>query len=126
MTVRSEAGFSLVETMVALVVLTSGLLMLAGGSIFVTRDLVRSRQATTAAAIAQDRLDRLRARAASTFPACTSTQFASSTSPVTAYGVTATWTVPTTGINRTVRVITTYAIGTGRYHVDTLSGNIAC
>lgn len=126
MNIRSERGFSLVEMLVAVTVLSIGMLMLAGGSLFVTRDLVRSRQATVATAMAQARLDDLRARAASTSPACTSSQFASSTAATVGNGVSLSWVVPTTGPTRTVRVIAAYRLAAGRAHTDTLSGVIAC
>ena len=40
---QDDRGFSLVEVLVAVVILSIGTLMLAGGSLFVTRDLVRRR-----------------------------------------------------------------------------------
>jgi prepilin-type N-terminal cleavage/methylation domain-containing protein len=126
MTLRSRAGFSLVELMVSLMILTAGVLILAGGSLFVTRDLVRSRQSTVAAAAAQARLAELRATANGTVPPCTSPRFASATGPVSNGGVTVTWTVPEIGLLRTIRVVTTYQLGQGRARTDTLVGVIAC
>jgi hypothetical protein len=111
---------------VAVVILTVGSLMLAGGSLFVTRDLVRSRQATIAAGMAQTQLDDLRARALSTNPPCTSSQFVSSASAASYQGVTMTWVVPTSGVNRSVRVITNYKFNSGRVRIDTLTASIAC
>jgi prepilin-type N-terminal cleavage/methylation domain-containing protein len=121
-----EAGFSLVEVLVAIVVLSVGMMMLAGGSLFVTRDLVRSRQATVASGLAQAQMDDLRARAAATVPRCLSAQFTSSVSPSTTSGVTISWVVPATGVNRVVRVITSYNLGRGRVRADTLAANVAC
>lgn len=119
-------GFSIVEVLVAVVILTLGTLTLAGGSLFVTRDLVRSQQSTVAAGLAQMRMDDLRARAAATSPPCGSAQFTSSASPQTVQGVTLTWVVPTSGINRMVRVITTYQLAAGRTRTDTLFGSVPC
>lgn len=125
MTRRPDEGFSLIEVLVAVVILSIGTLMLAGGSVFVTRDLVRSRQSTAAASMAQAKLDELRARAASV-SGCGSSQFTSSTSTVTYSGVSMRWIVPTSGANRTVQVITSYSLGRGRTKADTLAVNIAC
>ena len=122
----NQSGFSLVELMVALVVLTIGVLLLAGGSVFVTRDLLRSRQATSAAALAQARFDDLRARAASTSPPCLSAELASSTTPVVVEGVTLSWTVERAGALRWIRVIASYPLGAGQVRADTLLGSIGC
>lgn len=122
----NEKGLALVELIVAIVILAVGMMMLAGGSLFVTRDLTRSRLATRAASIAQARLDLLRTFAASTSPACSASGFASSSSPTVASGVTLTWVVPVSGASREVRVITSISIGRGRTVVDTLVGNVAC
>jgi len=121
-----ERGFTLVEMMVALVILTSGSLILVSGSAFVTRDLVRSRQATVAGALAQARMDDLRAAAASTAMPCLSSRFTSSTTPDTVGGVEIQWVVPTSGTQRTVSVMTRYKIGAGRARVDTVRGGITC
>jgi len=126
MSLSDRAGFSLVELMVSLMVLTAGVLMLAGGSIFVTRDLVRSRQATAAAAVAQGQLAVLRAAAGSTIPPCTSPRFASSAGPVTQEDLIMSWTVPAAGLVRTVRVLTTYQLGRGRSRTDTLVAVVSC
>ena len=75
MTVRSERGFTLVELLVAIVVLATGVLALAGGSLFVTRDLYRSRMATLAGGQAQAKADELLTYATATSPRCTSTSF---------------------------------------------------
>jgi prepilin-type N-terminal cleavage/methylation domain-containing protein len=121
-----RTGFSLVEMMVALVILTVGVLLLAGGSVFVTRDLLRSRQATLAVALAQARLDDLRARAASTSPPCLSGEFASSAAPALVDGVTLSWTVEQAGNLRWIRVVASYPLGAGRVRADTLLGSVGC
>jgi len=96
------------------------------GSLFVTRDLVRSRQATVAGALAQARLDDLRTAASSTATPCVSSRFTSSTTPDTVRGVEIQWVVPTSGIQRTVQVMTRYTIGAGRARADTVRGGITC
>lgn len=126
MTDLGRRGMSIVEVLVALVVLSGGLLVLAGGSVAVTRDLMQSRFASQAAAMAEARLDLLRARAASTVPRCTAPLFASSKTPITFEGVTLSWIVPPSGPARVVRAIASYPIGRGRIRTDTLTSVIEC
>lgn len=121
-----ERGLSVVEVLVALVVLTAGLLLLAGGSGAATRELTRSRFATQALAMAEARLDLLRSRAASTTPPCTSPLFSSASGPVAYEGVTLTWQVPEAGAARIVRALVTYPAGPGRTRTDTLVAVIGC
>ena len=123
---RDDHGFSLVEVLVAVVILSIGTLMLAGGSLFVTRDLVVARGRTAAAAIAQSKADELRALAASTSTPCTATGFASSSSASTVGKVTLSWVVPTSGSQRVVRVITSFKAGRSRTQADTLYTSIPC
>lgn len=122
-----RGGFSLIELMIAIVILGSGLLLLAGGSLAVTRDLGRARLATVAAGLADAKLDELRAVAQSTVTACTAAGFASSVTPVTSAEVTLQWTVPANGAARLVRVISTFKAAAGRtVVVDTTHGIVAC
>ena len=123
---RDDRGFSLVEVLVSVVILSIGTLMLAGGSLFVTRDLVRARGQTDAAALAQSKADELRALAASTASVCTATGFASSSSASTVGKLTLSWVVPTSGSQRVVRVITSYKVGRNRTHTDTLATAVPC
>jgi prepilin-type N-terminal cleavage/methylation domain-containing protein len=123
---NNRGGFSLVEVLVAIVVLAIGSLMLAGGSLFVTRELVRTKGQTSAQATAQSKSDELRSWAASTSPNCTSSNFASSGSPTVVGPVTMTWTVSTGGSQRTVRVFTSYKLGRNRTKTDTLTSFVGC
>jgi len=125
--IRSERGLTVVEILVALVILGIGLLVLAGGSLVVTRDLTRSGLATVANGRAQAKLDELMATAASTSPRCSAASFASSASATTLNKVTLTWTItPNAGAQRTVRVITSYQLPGNRSHTDTLRALIGC
>ena len=63
-----SAGFSVVEVLVAIVVIALGLLALGGSSASVTRMLGTARQATRAAAAAERRLEELRREARSSTP----------------------------------------------------------
>jgi prepilin-type N-terminal cleavage/methylation domain-containing protein len=126
MNVQKERGFTLVEVIVAVVILTIGTLIVAGGSVAITRDLVLSRGNTAAVSLAGAKAEELRAAAASTNPACTAAAFASSVYATTASGVTLTWVVPTSGIQRTIQVISSYGLARGRTHTDTLTSYVAC
>jgi len=124
---QSERGLSVVEILVAIVILGIGLLVLAGGSLVVTRDLTRSGMATVANARAQAKLDELMSTAASTSPKCGSASFTSSVSAMTMNKMTLSWTVtPNAGAQRTIEVITGYKLPGNRSHRDTLRALIGC
>lgn len=122
----NQRGFTLIEVLVAVVVLSIGLLALGGATGRTTRTLYGSRLATVGSQVAAQRLDKLRAAAASTFPRCTAPAFSSSSSSVTTYGVTETWVVPASGSPRVVRSIVAYPIGAGRTKTDTAATSITC
>ncbi len=123
---HGSRGFTVVEVMVAIVLLTTGIFALAGASAIVTRTIGGAKWQTTASEVARQRLERLRMLANSTPAAlCTSPLFISSAAPVTTQGIQEEWEVPPNGIIRTVRVITSYRPA-GRARVDTLSSRISC
>lgn len=120
----SRAGLSLIEVMVAIVILAVGILALAAGSGAVTRTLSGARQATIATQLATLQLDQLRAAAGSTTPRCINGAFASG-GPVIRQNVTMNWQVTGT-IRRDVRVIFTYPLGGGASRTDTLATIVPC
>ena len=127
MSAASERGFTVVEILVAIVILGIGLLVLAGGSVVVTRNLTRSRLEMLATARAEAKLDELRAIGASTVPSCTDANFASSVSSQTIGKITLSWTVDAAGAERQVRVRTQFLLPSGRgVKVDTLKAEIGC
>ena len=93
---RSASGFTLVEVLVAIVVLGIGIVALVGSSAMVTRMIGRGKVETLAAQAASRRVEILRLAANSTTPRCTAAGFANG-GPVTANGVTESWTVPGAG-----------------------------
>jgi len=122
---RRDAGFSLVEVLVAIVILSIGLLALAQSSGAVTTMIGRSQQDSEAAATAQARIESLRLTANSTTPKCTSLASGSATGP--AAGTTTAWTVSGTGASRTVVVTVTYRIGGGRgTRTETIQTILGC
>jgi prepilin-type N-terminal cleavage/methylation domain-containing protein len=104
---RSDSGFTLVEVLVAIVVMSVGVIALAGSTAMVTRMIGRGKVDTRVAQVASSRIETLRLSAASTTPHCTAGSFASG-GPVSANGLTETWTVPAAGKVRTIQVNVSY------------------
>ena len=121
-----EGGFTLVELMVSVVILSVGVMALAATSGAVTRTLHGSRLATVASQVASRRLETLRAAAEATRPRCTTAAFASSAAVVTTQGVQEEWVVPASGALRVVRVTVNYPVGGGRTRTDTVATNVVC
>lgn len=124
---QSERGLTLIEILVAIVILGIGLLVLAGGSVAVTQNLTGSGLSSVASARAQAKLDELRTIGASTNPWCGSVNFAGSAAPQTFGKITLSWTInPDIGAERMVRVITSYQLPGGLTRTDTLRGIVGC
>jgi prepilin-type N-terminal cleavage/methylation domain-containing protein len=124
MSERSERGFTLVEVLLAVVLLSVGILALVGSSTMVTRMIGWGRESTLVGQRSVSRFDRLRQAAYGTNPPCTSASFASGSQ--SAYqGVSETWTVPTTGNSRLVTLILSYRTP-GRAKADTVKTYFLC
>ncbi len=124
---RATAGFTLVEILVAVVVLGVGITALAGSSALVTRMIGRGQRATRAAEVAAQRLEKLRLYANATTPRCTHAQFAAGGPAVSPYGVTETWTIAVTGAKtRTLTETVSYPTVKGQTHTDVLTTIIQC
>jgi prepilin-type N-terminal cleavage/methylation domain-containing protein len=121
---RSSTGLTLLEVMVAVVVLGVGIAALAGSFALVTRMVARGRVQGRATQLAASRVEQLRLRAASTTPRCGSTGFAGG-GPLTTGAVTEQWEVGAGGASRVVRVIVSYPVSGGT-HTDTLQTRIDC
>jgi type II secretory pathway pseudopilin PulG len=98
---------TLVEILVAVVVLAIGIIALAGSSGMVTRMIGRGKAETHAAEAASRRIEILRQAAYSTSPRCSSASFASG-GPVLVDGSTESWLVSPSGKVRSVRVTVSY------------------
>jgi prepilin-type N-terminal cleavage/methylation domain-containing protein len=121
-----EGGFTIVEVLMAMVILTIGLVALVGSSAMVTRMVGRGKTSTIAAQVAQARLDTLRFIASKTPTPCASAQFTSSAAVQTTQGVRESWTVhPASGGSRRVDAIVAYNTARGS-HADTLTTFISC
>jgi prepilin-type N-terminal cleavage/methylation domain-containing protein len=103
----SSSGMTLIEVLVALIVLGVGIVALAGSSSMVTRMIGWGRVETQAALVAARRMEILRAAARSTTPPCSGAGFASG-GPGQIGRITESWVVPPTGAIRRVTVTAGY------------------
>lgn len=124
--VARVGGFTIVELLVAVTVLAIGVLAVASGVMFSTRNLNRSRLATQASIQGVSKLDELFSYANATSPLCLSPNFTSSVTPQVSNNVSLTWTVPATGGLRTVRVFATYRLAVTGQRTDTLTAMVVC
>ena len=120
---RRREGFTVTEVLVAIVILTIGILALAGSSTGATRMLSQGERTTWAAAVASARIEALRRTANRSIPTCTDISFVSGTA--TTRGVAESWVVPTTGNARVVLEVVTYPKFRGT-SVDTIATVIRC
>lgn len=104
---RSRFGFTLIEVLVAILVLSVGIIALVGTSAGVTRMIGRGRMETHAAQAASSRMEALRLAADATSPRCSDQGFASG-GPVSSGGMTEAWQVAPAGTVRLIRVTVTY------------------
>jgi prepilin-type N-terminal cleavage/methylation domain-containing protein len=102
-----RSGFTLVEALVAVVVVGVGIVALMSASSSVTRMIGRGKMETTTALAASRRMEALRSAAEATLPRCANPAFTSG-GPVMAGGVAEQWEVAASGKVRPVRVTVTY------------------
>lgn len=127
---RYRAGFTLVEVLIAVVMVGMGLVALLGAAGAIVRMNGRGKTATIASYVAQRRLERLRTAAGSTVIPCTAPDFASAPSPIMTDGMQEHWAVTSApGMGgasaRFVTAIVTYRIPSGE-RSDTVSTLVAC
>jgi prepilin-type N-terminal cleavage/methylation domain-containing protein len=109
----NSKGFTLLEVMIAVIVLGLGITALAGGSMLVTRQVGRGKVVTVATQLASQKMDSLRMLAARVDGGgnrCTHAGFVTG-GPSTVRGVTLNWSVANGGVPRTrnVAVSATYS-----------------
>ena len=119
---NSERGFTLIEVLIAVVILSIGLLSVAAGSGLVFKMLGQGKRTTRVSAVMVQQMETLRRQANSTNPRCTSLAAGTAT-PLPGY--TSTWTITTVGTTRQIRLIVQYPTSHGT-DVDTLRGVLEC
>ena len=119
-----RVGLTLVEVLIAIVVLGVGILVLSGSSSTITRMIGRGKMETQAALAASGRMERLRSAARAGGARCTSPDFASG-GPVIDNGLYQSWVVPPSGKVRRVRVTVSYLTVRG-IRSAVLESAIAC
>jgi prepilin-type N-terminal cleavage/methylation domain-containing protein len=127
MSLRAEKGFTIIEIMLAVVVLSIGVMALVGSSALATRMIGRGSKSTEVVQVALARAEFLRQAAASTSPGCTAASVANGTATSTVTGITETWELqgaagdPT----RDVRLIYAYRVPRGT-RIDTMTITLYC
>ena len=120
----SRYGLTVAEVLVAVVVLTVGVLALVGSSAQVSRMIGRGRQATVAAMVAAGRVERLRRIALSTSPPCASPEWRSDSAA--GVGVTESWHIlDPAGVVRRLQVVVRHSTPTG-LATDTVATALLC
>jgi prepilin-type N-terminal cleavage/methylation domain-containing protein len=123
---RNEGGFTLVEVLMAVIVLGVGVTALVGSSAMVTRMVGRGKGETVAAEVANRRIEGLRALAYSSAPRCTAAGFVSG-GPTPTSGGTEQWTVVVDASARYATVTETVRHRVARgTHTDVLTTRIEC
>jgi prepilin-type N-terminal cleavage/methylation domain-containing protein len=119
---QDSSGFTLVEVLVAVVVLGVGVVALVGSAGMSSRMIGRGKSETHAAQTASHKLDSLRVRAYETTPRCTAL---TSGGPETANHITSSWNVVSTGNERTITVTVSYRKARG-IMTETLTTFLKC
>lgn len=122
---NNRSGFTLIEVMVAIVILSVGVLGLISTSALVTRMIGRGNMTTKATQLAQTRLEILRQQALSTTPSCSSVSGGTATA---SSGISEVWTVTTpAGFSslRQLSVTVTYPISGGT-RTATMTTQVRC
>ncbi len=119
-----EKGFTIVEVLIAIIMLTIGVLALASSSGSTTRMMSFGRMKTDATAIAQSVLDSLRYVSAATTPKCTALASGNQPTPPKR-GFTTSWTVATAGDSRDITVTVSYRVGP-QSKTETVTSSFFC
>ena len=119
---QDRSGFTLVEVLVAVMVLSVGVTALVGSAGVVTRMIGRGQMGTRAAQMASGKLEELRLLAYSTTPRCTSGLFVGGTT--TSKGVTQKVVITGTSL-RTVTDSVSYGTVNG-LHRDVFTTQVRC
>lgn len=116
--VKSESGFTLVEVLIATVLLTIGILAMATATMGMTRMLSRGDRSATAAFYTQERLERLRGLPCASITAG---------SQVRGDFYQLAWTVSAPNLrSRQITVVTTYPGRSGQTRADSSQTRVSC
>jgi hypothetical protein len=122
--VASRSAFTIAEAVVALVVLSVGVLALVGSAALTSRMLGRGRHSTRTGQVAAARIERLRQIALSTVPACTAAEWRNDSAGDP--GLTESWQIlDPAGPARRVRIVLRSRHPTG-YSSDTVVTGFLC
>jgi len=119
--VSNRQGFTLVEVLVAMIVLSVGIVALMGSAGTVSRMISMGKASTIASHVAERRIETIRAQAAAATPACSGLTNGNGTAEL---GMTETWVIsvpsglPTA---RTIQATVTYQTGSGTRTVNLVS-----
>jgi prepilin-type N-terminal cleavage/methylation domain-containing protein len=121
---RARQGFTIVEVVVAMIVVSVGVLGMLGGAALVTRMLARGRWVSSASMIAVSRLERLRPAACI---AAQRSNGADTTNIVGSAQVINNWSFIDAGNNGyRIQLVTSYMTGPARSRSDTLEAMVVC
>lgn len=121
---KPRDGFTLVEVLVAIIILTTGLLAVAAGSGSIYKMLGSGRRSSAAAAVAQSRLEAIRRIANRTNPRCTDASLVSGNA-TQAGGITERWILAGSGNSRTITEIVVAPTSRGTT-TDTVLATLEC
>ena len=124
MRVLGRSAFTIVEAVVAVLMLSVGILALVGSAALTSRMLGNGRHSTRASQVAAARIERLRQIASSSVPACAGTEWRSGGS-AGGSGITETWQVldPVGPVRRVIVVVRSGRAGSSS---DTIAGGVLC
>jgi prepilin-type N-terminal cleavage/methylation domain-containing protein len=117
---QSNEGFTIVEVLIAIIMLSIGVLALSSSAGSVTRMMYTGQNKTKAYAMASSKLEELRAQTS-----CGSIVGGSQTGYQGVQGVALAWDVGTVSSSRVIRVVASYRNGT-RNGADTLLATVYC
>lgn len=120
---RNHRGFTIVETLVAVIILSIGVLALASTVGGITRMMSSGQQKTRAATVAASILEDLRNQAYSTIPKCSGLSSGSTSTSLYGTRYASSWTISGAGTSRDVRIVVSYRVGP-RVQGDTLLSTI--
>lgn len=125
MSAAREKGFTLIEVLIAVTVLSIGVMALVGSSAMATRMIGRGRESTQVGQVATARAEWLRQVASSTSPPCGSPNLTDGT--VASNGITEQWQVQALSPSgtRDVRMMYSYTVPRGT-RTDTMTLTLLC